>query len=63
MRGRTTDLIGENPAGLAEYIQTSLQESEAPKLLLQLQELNRTGKSQLEKLEKLKQFQNAKFTN
>ncbi len=37
MRGRTTDLIGENPAGLAEYIQTSLQESEAPKLLLQLQ--------------------------
>jgi hypothetical protein len=63
LRGRTTDLIGENPAGLAEYIQTSLQESEAPKLLLQLQELNRTGKSQLEKLEKLKQFQNAKFTN
>lgn len=63
LRGRTTDLIGENPAGLAEYIQTSLQESEAPKLLQQLQELNRTGKSQLEKLEKLKQFQNAKFTN
>jgi hypothetical protein len=63
LRGRTTDLIGENPAGLAEYIQTSLQESEAPKLLLQLQELNRTGKSQIEKLEKLRQFQNAKFTN
>lgn len=63
LRGRTTDLIGENPAGLAEYIQTSLQESEAPKLLQQLQELNRTGKSQIEKLEKLRQFQNAKFTN
>jgi hypothetical protein len=48
---------------LPYYIQQGLQDSEAPKMLEQLRELNRTGKSQLEKLEKLKQFQNAKYTN
>jgi hypothetical protein len=63
LRSRTTDLIGENPASLPQYIQQGLQDSEAPKMLEQLRELNRTGKSQLEKLEKLKQFQNAKYTN
>jgi hypothetical protein len=63
LRRRTTDLIGENPASLPQYIQQGLQDSEAPKMLEQLRELNRTGKSQIEKLEKLRQFQNAKFTN
>jgi hypothetical protein len=63
MRSGAQSVFGEDSASLAGYIQTSLQESEAPKLLQQLQELNRTGKSQIEKLEKLRQFQNAKFTN
>jgi hypothetical protein len=63
IRSGVQSVIGEDSGSLSGRIQASLQESEAPKLLLQLQELNRTGKSQLEKLEKLKQFQNAKFTN
>ena len=63
MRSSTQSVFGEDSGSLAEYIKTSLEESEAPKLLQQLQELNRTGKSQIEKLEKLRQFQNAKFTN
>ncbi len=63
MRSGVQSVIGEDSGSLSGRIQASLQESEAPKLLLQLQELNRTGKSQIEKLEKLRQFQNAKFTN
>jgi len=63
MRSGVQSVIGEDSGSLSGRIQASLQESEAPKLLQQLQELNRTGKSQIEKLEKLRQFQNAKFTN
>lgn len=63
MRSGVQSVIGEDSGSLSGRIQASLQESEAPKLLQQLQELNRTGKSQVEKLEKLRQFQNAKFTN
>jgi hypothetical protein len=53
----------ESSDNLAYRIAEELNKSEAPKMLQQLQELNRTGKSQIEKLEKLRQFQNAKFTN
>jgi len=63
IRSGVQSVIGEDSGSLSGRIQASLQESEAPKLLQQLQELNRTGKSQIEKLEKLRQFQNAKFTN
>lgn len=63
LQGGIRNVLGENAAPLSGYIQEGLQGSEAPKLLEQLQELNRTGKSQVEKLEKLRSYQNAKFTN
>ena len=63
MRSGVQSVIGEDSYSLPAYIQQELKDSEAPKMLDQLRELNRTGKSQLEKLEKLKQFQNAKYTN
>ena len=63
MRSGAQSVFGEDSYSLPAYIQQGLKDSEAPKMLQQLQELNRTGKSQIEKLEKLRQFQNAKFTN
>ena len=63
MRSGAQSVFGEDSYSLPAYIQQGLKDSEAPKMLEQLRELNRTGKSQLEKLEKLKQFQNAKYTN
>ena len=63
MRSGAQSVFGEDSYSLPAYIQQGLKDSEAPKMLEQLRELNRTGKSQIEKLEKLRQFQNAKFTN
>lgn len=63
MRSGAQSVFGEDSYSLPAYIQQGLKDSEAPKMLDQLRELNRTGKSQIEKLEKLRQFQNAKFTN